>query len=812
VRRARDRERRRLALRVIPRLSAELPIHRIRGAFDEALAASSAEVRRPVVLSSPTGSGKSTEVPRWCPGRVLVIEPRRIACRSLAARVAELEGTTPGEGVGYVVRDERVLREGTRIVFATPGIVLRDRALLASASTIVLDELHERSLEMDLLLALLPRRTRAALVVMSATLEADRVAKHLGGTLVVGEGRAFPVEIRHPSGQPLLPDAEGLAGRVRAAVEASARDPGDVLVFLPGKAEIEACAQALAGLPALVLPLHGELGLADQSRVFAGAARRKVILATNVAETSLTIPGIGVVIDSGLVRQTRYHDGRGFLTLVPIAEDSAAQRAGRAGRTGPGVCYRLWSAAARLEKITPPEIHRESLVPLVMAAAAWGERPEELPFLDAPKPYALEAARAELAAWGALAAGAEGPERPGLSETGRSLFSLPVEPRHARLLLAAREEGCVEDAIDLVAALSVTRPFFVEALASELAKDEDLRAAGCDATALIRAVRAARPDEHGLSAAAVRDARQARARLRRLEGLPEGSATTRPIARDALVRAAIAADPRAVHVARGRGRCANGGTELELARGSAVQRAANVEAIVVLDTRALGGGREQRVLVTAAMPVSLALAAQAGLGSERLGAVALEGKRVVATVERVLAGRVIATREEVPRGALARSALVTLLTRGSLFRGAIATTRERLERSALAARLATLGHPAGVPSEGPHELEAWLLARLEALGVESGDDLALLSERDVLAPELPYEARALLDRELPATVSVGDASYRAEYDLSKREVVLHMVKGSRRDPPPLAYLPAFPGLRVCVAGPRGMTVLRERGR
>ncbi len=786
----------------------------------DALAASSGPTRRPVVLSSPTGSGKSTEVPRWCSGRVLVVEPRRIACRSLAARVAELERTELGGAVGYVVRDERVLSANTRIVFATPGMVLRDRALLASASTVILDEFHERSLETDLLLALLPKHTRASLVVMSATLEAERVVGHLGGVLVTGEGRTFPVETRHPGGQPLLPDAQDLAARVRAAVDAAGRDAGDVLVFLPGKAEIEACAQALRGLPFAVLPLHGALALSEQRRVFLPASARKVILATNVAETSLTIPGVGVVIDSGLVRQTRYHDGRGFLTLVPIAEDSAAQRAGRAGRTGPGVSYRLWSAAARLEKTTLPEIHRESLVPLVMAAAAWGERPEELRWLDPPKPYALEAARADLAAWGALAAPAGNgapltavAER-GLSEAGRALFALPVEPRHARLLVAARAEGCVEDAIDLVAALSVTRPLFVESLADELARDEDLRASGCDATALIRAVRAERPEEHGVSGVAVREARQARSRLRRIEGLPAEGESPQGVARDALIRAAITADPRCAHVARARGRdtyFSNGGTELELARSSAVRRLKSVEAMLVLDTRAMGSGREQRVLVTCGMAVPLAILAQAGLGTDRLGAVALEGRRVVATIERVLANRVIGEREEIPRGPLARSAMVTLLARGSLFKTAIASTRERLDRLALAARLAAQGHPAGVPSdEATLELEGWLLARLESLGVESGEDLALLSEADVLAPELPYESRTLLDRELPATVSVGDATYRAAYDLGKREVVLHMVKGSRREPPPLSYLPAFPGLKVLVAGPRGVTVLRER--
>ena len=832
---------RRMSARVT-RGPVELPVFAIRSVFEAALL-KGGNAQTCIVLSSPTGSGKSTEVPRWCPGRTLVIEPRRIACRSLAARVADLEETRLGDGVGYVVRDERVMSKDTRIVFATPGIVLRDRALLSSANTVILDEFHERSIETDLLLALLPKHSEAKLVIMSATLEGERVAAHVGGVHLAAEGRTFPVEIRY-LGNPLLPDAEGLAHRVRSAVEQALREAGDVLVFLPGKGEIEACAQALSGLPCSLVPLHGGLSLEAQSacfpsgkerRAFGTTPQRKVILATNVAETSLTIPGVGVVIDSGLVRQTRYHDGRGFLTLVSIADDSAAQRAGRAGRTGPGICLRMWSSSARLEKITLPEIHRESLVPLVMGAAAWGEEPETLRLLDAPKPYALEAARADLAAWGALRSAAGFPlGKAGLSDAGRALFSLPIAPHHARLLIAARAEGCIEDAIDLVAVLSVTKPVFparetsqhsLDARHDELANDEDLRASGCDATALVQALRAARPSDHGVSQSAVHEARQTRTRLRKMEGLPSTPAEPAPFAREAILRAALAADARVAHVARTRGRdvhfpareiskhWSNGGTELDLARSSAARRIKQLDALLVLDTRALGSGRDQRVLITCGMPIPLALLARAGLGEERLGPITLEGKRIVATIERVFAKRVIATREDVPQGALAREAIVTLAARGSLWKRVIPETRERLERIALASRIAASGHASiTFKTSEPTDLEGWLLQRLEALGVESSEDLALLSDSDLLPDELPYETRTVLDKDFPASVSVGDATYRAAYDMEKREVVLLMVKGNRKEPPPLAYLPSFAGLRVCVASGKGVAVLRERGR
>jgi ATP-dependent helicase HrpB len=788
-------------------LASDLPVTAVRAEFELALA------RGPVVVTSPTGSGKSTEVPRWCQAPVLVVEPRRLACRSLAARVAELQGSALGEAVGYVVRDEHVAREGTRIVFATPGMVLRNRSLLGSARTVILDEFHERSLDIDLLLALLLSERSAALVIMSATLDGERISRHVGGVHLSAPGRLFPVDIRHLPGRGVLPDALDLPQRVQLALDEARDAAGDVLVFLPGKAEIEACANAIRG-PFTLVPLHGGLTREEQQRAFERTPRRKVILATNVAETSLTIPGVGVVIDSGLVRQTLYQHGRGSLALTPIAEDSAAQRAGRAGRTGPGQCFRLWSAAAQLAVATLPEIHRESLVSLVLSAAAWGKRVEELPLLDPPKPYALEAARVDLHAWGALEGAAE------LSACGRALFALPIAPGHARLLVEARREGCLDDMIDLVAVLAVGRPLFGSSpqAGSELARHDDVRLAGCDATAAIRVVRAERPSDHGAIGAVIHEARAARARLRRTEGLPDtppSALAGATIGRDALVRAALAADPRLAHVARVRGRAtffSNGGTELELARESAVNNVRDLDAILALDTRALGAGRDARLLVTCAMVVSCAELVRAGLGNERVAAVRVQGQRISATVERVYANRVLGTRDATPEGELAQAALVELLVRGSVFREAVAATRRRLTYASIARWLAERNPPSGTRSQEPElSPELWLRARVAALGVQSGDDLALLSGEDFLAPELPYESRGSIETDYPLTVSVGDASYRADYDLASNQVTLHRLRGSRSEAPTLAFLPKFPGLRIIVEGPRGLTVVRARG-
>ncbi len=787
--------------------------------------------RAPVVVSAPTGSGKSTQLPRWCraAGRVLVVEPRRVACRSLAVRVAELEGERLGAGVGYRVRDDDRARGSTDIIFATPGVVLRmlaDDPDLSAFATVVIDEFHERSLDVDLLLALLAERRAAdrGLVVMSATLDGDRIAAHLAGIHLAGEGRMFPVDERYLPGSgragTLLPSEDGLERRIVEAVRAAAGDPGDMLVFLPGKAEIAAAASALRAVGGLeIVPLHGGLTLDEQSRAFAGARRRKVILATNVAETSLTLPGIGVVIDSGLVRRTRYHGGRGFLTLLPIAADSAAQRAGRAGRTAAGICYRLWSPEARLRPSTPPEIHRESLVPLVLSAAACGARVDGLPFLDPPHGHAVEAATDELRALGAVDADRA------LTGRGRSLFGLPLDAPHGRLLVEAEQTGALDDAIDLIAALAVSRPLFRRGFRAHDPGD-DLRAGGCDAVAFIRAVRVGDPDRHGLVPFTVHEARRIRRRLRRGFGLGDARPTDDPIDRRRLALTALSADPRCAHVARRRKKAvawSNGGTELTLGRESAVARELEaprtpgdtreqVEAVVVFETRAIGlGVRDTQLIVTCAMPVPIPWLVAAGVGRARVARTKVKGRgtsaKLVSEIERVHARKVLATREAVPDGALARQALARVFLDGRLWPETLAETRDRLEARALHAKLE---QSEGREADDVPPLEDWVAARVEELGVTSGSDLALLSPDDLLADDLPAWIREGLDKAYPRRIALRDIEFAVHYELARRTVVLEKIRGRRRDPPPLSWLPSFRGFRVVMRDERGDHPLRGR--
>ena len=801
----------------------------------------------PVVISSPTGSGKSTQVPRWCPGRVLVVEPRRVACRSLAQRVAMLEGVRLGEEVGYLVRDESRASDATRILFATPGVVLRlfngrGAWSLDRFDTVVLDEFHERGLDVDLLLALLhsqfkDSQFKGRLAVMSATLDGERVAAHLGGRHLHAEGRLYPVEIVHLPGDALLPDAQGLEQRVRRAVEVSREHPGDVLVFLPGKGEIAGCAASLRDARDEIFELHGGLTLEAQSRVFEPSARRKVILATNVAETSLTVPGVGVVVDSGLVRRTRYHRDRGFLTLAAVARDSAEQRAGRAGRTAPGVAYRLWSEAAHLEERTPPEIERESLVPLVHAAAACGARVEELDFFDPPPEHAVETAREQLLRLGALDGDGA------LTPCGRELFGLPLDVGVGRILVEAqaRDEGAgdlLDDAIDLVAVLAGERPLWTLERASEAleAVGTDPHAAGCDACAAIRVLRRG---GSGSGHPALGEARRLRTRLRRAFGRSGAPPEALDIDRRRLALTLLAADPGRAHVARRRGRrtaWAGGAAELDLGRDCAASRreeaapggrGEEVEALVMLATRALGvGRRDTRLLITCALPVPLGWLVEAGLGRDRLGEVRVEKRdgapwRVVGEIERVFAGRVLATRDDVPRGELARRAVATLFLRGSLFRGSLEETRERLRQAALARSLATLAASpwsgsawaemarAAVPVEVP-ELEEWVAAKLEELGVESGEDVQLLTEDDFLAEPLPPLLAAELEREMPGRLEILGIRYTIRYDVGRREAVLRQDGGRvKHQIPPTFALPRLAGFRIRIEHRGAVRALRE---
>lgn len=422
------------------------------------------------VLHAPPGAGKTTVVPlvllgeAWCTGRILVLEPRRLAVRSAARRLAQLVGEQPGGRVGWRMRHDTKVSGATRIEVVTEGVLTRRLQRdpeLAGVSAVVFDEFHERNLDADLGLALTldvagSLRPDLRLLVMSATLDVEPVADLLGAPAIRSLGRSYPVTVEHVdpgSGTDRRRLAEAaVAPTVRRAL---ASHDGDVLVFLPGAAEIQRVQRDLGDLgPGIqVRPLLGALSPAEQDAAVAPSppGTRKVVLATSIAETSLTIEGVTVVVDSGLRRVPRLDPGSGMSRLVtlPVTAAEAEQRAGRAGRLAPGTAYRLWHPAEDATRRAHPEAEIEvaDLTPLALDLAAWGASEGDLRWLTPPPPAHLAAARALLRRLGAL------DERDAATAPGRAMAELPLHPRLAHLLLHGAELGHAALAADLAAAL-----------------------------------------------------------------------------------------------------------------------------------------------------------------------------------------------------------------------------------------------------------------------------------------------------------------------------------------------------------------------
>jgi ATP-dependent helicase HrpB len=435
-----------------------------------------AREHRALVLVAEPGAGKTTRVPPALlhagvlndeHPNLVMLQPRRVAARASAERIADENGWTLGNQVGYHVRFDRKITDRTRLRVLTEGILTRqllDDPFLDGIGGVILDEFHERSLNTDIAVALLREvqqsvRPDLILIVMSATLEAEPVARFLGNCPVVRvEGRTFPIQIDfrgQPPGAAKLPLPDRIARAVEDVVSSNANG-GDILVFLPGAEEIRRSARQLESFSnshdLLVLPLHGSLPPEEQTRALRPADRRKVILATNIAETSLTIDGVDTVIDSGLARVAGYDPQRGLdrLELQQISKASATQRAGRAGRTGPGRCIRLWSQ--RDEQIMAdfelPEVGRVDLCGTVIALHAWGKSdPRQFGWYEPPPEETLVAAEQLLEMLGALEGGS-------ITPIGRELMSFPAHPRLARLMLASAHEGLLEQGAALAALLS----------------------------------------------------------------------------------------------------------------------------------------------------------------------------------------------------------------------------------------------------------------------------------------------------------------------------------------------------------------------
>ncbi len=450
-------------------MKTPLPIEDLR----DSLISACARTRR-IVLRAPTGSGKSTQLPQMLldlglvHGQIVVLQPRRMAARLLAQRVAQERRITLGEEVGYQIRFEKVESEQTRIKFVTEALLLRQMAStseLKEVGAVIFDEFHERSLHSDIALALAKQlqqtsRPDLLIVVMSATLDTDSVAEWLGeAETLVADGRTFPVDIAYhpvsPSQAREIPEiAAEQVGKILTQ-----ENTGDVLVFMPGAYEISRTISALKNLPVTrgieVFPLHGELPAGDQDLAVKPSERRKIIVATNVAETSLTIPNVRFVVDSGLARVARFDPHRGINTLLieSISQASAEQRAGRAGRTGPGRCLRLWSHTHHQSRPLreTPEIKRVDLAEalLMILSSAWGDA-KNFPWFEKPEAANLQRALNLLRDLGAV------DDEGRITSLGQRMARFPAHPRYSRMLMAGHDYDCVP-AVALIAGLAQGR-------------------------------------------------------------------------------------------------------------------------------------------------------------------------------------------------------------------------------------------------------------------------------------------------------------------------------------------------------------------
>jgi ATP-dependent helicase HrpB len=444
------------------RIATDLPIEPL---IPELLGALAATPN--LVLEAPPGAGKTTQVPlalldaAWARnGKIVVLEPRRLAARGAAARMAAMLGEEVGETVGYRVRLDRKIGPRTRIEVVTTGLFLRQLQgdpALPGVAAILFDEFHERTIEGDMALAFALEaqaglREELRLIVMSATLDGESVAQRIpGARRLRSEGRAFPVETLHLGDDPNARLEDRMASAIHRAL---AEQSGDILAFLPGTAEIRRTQERLSNED-LVLPLYGDLPLPEQDKAIRRdpQSRRKIILATSIAETSLTIDGVRVVVDSGLRRSPRFDPTSGMSRLVTVKASlaAAAQRRGRAGRTEPGVCYRLWSAASEraLPTFDAPEIEAADLAPLALELAVWGiADPTSLILMTPPPTAALAQARALLRQLEAI------DDKTLVTPHGRRMSELGVHPRLAHMMVRADERGLGDLACDIVATLS----------------------------------------------------------------------------------------------------------------------------------------------------------------------------------------------------------------------------------------------------------------------------------------------------------------------------------------------------------------------
>ncbi|WP_199454304.1 helicase-related protein [Vibrio owensii] len=771
---------------------SQLPIDSLQAEFDQLVN------HHHLVVEAETGSGKSTRLPLWAAnhGRVLVIEPRRIACTSLAEFLAEQSGQPLGKQIGYAIKLHAHYDEKTKVVFVTPGVALRWFAedKLASFDIVMVDEFHERRWDIDLLTAILKQEKQHRLIVTSATLEGEKLANYLDAKRLRSEGRCFPVTVTHRSmDSRYLPNKKGCENDVvRTVKEALEDEEGDILVFLPGRKEITQCAQMLQSIDdVMVVKLHASVSDEERHRALTVQKQRKVVLATNVAETSLTIPNIRVVIDSGLERRTVQRNGRTALTLTNISKASAAQRMGRAGRVAEGACIRLFGEHAPLELVTPPELHREELVEPMLAAACCGYRLSELSFLDSVPEKSLNSALQTLQGMGAIDGQGD------ITEHGKKVYPLPIDALFADLVTRIQTKSEREAMIDLAAALSVPAQLYQlqgGEPAEALAQEEPF---GCDASLMIRLVRGEQLSGINLDASVLEEAQGLAKQMREVFELPDLEVASR-YKREELTKAIATLHPELVFVRRERRRDALGNGLMEMMVGRNSRFPEKSEAAVVLDSHSVPGrGVKQTLnLASVMLPVSLNLLRELELGEWQQGETNYEEESPRATMHLVYAGRTICTEYQALEGEVAVQSIVEMIEDETLLPGFAPLRKQQIQHWKIYNALGLNPEPIEKTELDGLSFATWLVEQLETLGVESVEDIELFEAEDIPFEGIPDWEYQDFAEQFPLKLILAELKLDVEYFVSRKLVHVIYTEGSRKGDPKRWELPRWTGWKV----------------
>ncbi|MEZ8548724.1 helicase-related protein [Vibrio cyclitrophicus] len=779
-----------------------LPIDSYQNAFHDQIGSSH------LVVEAETGSGKSTRLPVWASqhGRVLVVEPRRIACTSLAKYLAQQSGEKLGSKVGYAIKLESEYSEQTDVVFVTPGIALRwlSEDGLASFDVIVVDEFHERRWDIDLLVAILKQKASHRLVITSATIEGERLAHYLNANRISCEGRTYQVAIENRANESReLPDIRHLEQRIAEEVNHQLiASRGDILVFLPGKKEIVHCEQTLAKNPDIqVVKLHAsvsdkERGLALSGRNIDtkndGDSLRKVILATNVAETSLTIPDIGVVIDSGLERRTVQRNGRTTLMLKSISRASAKQRAGRAGRVMDGVCVRLYGEHAALELVTPPELQREELTEPMLAAACCGAPLESLSFLDPIPEKSLNSATQTLLTMEAINTDHQ------ITEHGKKLYPLPIDALYADIVTRIKNKALKEAMVDLTAALSVpARLYQLPNNADHLEALAQQEKEGCDLSLLIQIVRGRDYPHLEIDKQALNEAQGLATQMREVFELPQLEVASR-FQRIELLKTIVNLHPELVFVRRLKRKEAFANGMLEVVLGRQNRFPDNAQAMLVLDTHSLPGRgvKQTLILATTTAPIPLELVVEADLGEWQQSETVVNDEGVFTEMALVYAGRTITTKLVEAEGPLSLKPIVDLVVSGAQLPGFAEARTQEIKHWQLYVKLGLDEQTQFTPEIEQLSFELWLIEQLEVLGMTDVSELEMFEHNDIPFDGIPAWLYNEFSEKYPFSLCLADLQLEVEYLTGRKLIYVHYQSGSRKLSPKRWELPTWSGWRI----------------